>query len=143
MQLWTESLASKMDTETRARIIGVQTQMTQFEYFFGLILDQRLFSISDNLSKTLQKTKIFAIQGQRLAKMTKRTIQGMRTDSDFKAFYALILQRKNAVSDPKLPRKHAPPKNVHDGKSEQYHAPPLPTAEDQYSGLYISRQLIT
>ena len=56
IKLWDVSLASsKLDSEVKARIIGVQSQMCEFQFFDDLSLSQRLFGISDNLSKTLQK----------------------------------------------------------------------------------------
>ena len=41
-------------TETKARIIGVQTQMNKLNYFFGVKLAILLLRHSDNLSATLQ-----------------------------------------------------------------------------------------
>ena len=43
------SLATgKLDSEIKARIIGVQNQMCEFQFFYGLNLSQLLFAISDN-----------------------------------------------------------------------------------------------
>ena len=54
MKLWDVSLATgKLDSDVKARIIGVQNQISKFQFFYGLNLSQRLFAISDNLSKTL------------------------------------------------------------------------------------------
>ncbi|XP_048583324.1 zinc finger MYM-type protein 1-like [Nematostella vectensis] len=136
--LWTDCLSARLDSETRARIIGVQCQMKEFDYFFGLNLGNMLFSITDNLSKTLQKTKMSAVQGQRLAELTITTLSNMRSEQNFSDFYALVLQRRNSleceISEPKLPRKRAPPKKLDDG-SEPYHPP---AAEDRYRTMYFS-----
>ena len=83
VKLWDECLDTKLDTEMRTRIIGVKAQMLDFNYFFGVNLGERLFSMTDNLSRTLLQTRMSVVQGQRLAELTKQTIQKMRTDDDF------------------------------------------------------------
>ena len=74
MKLWDVSLATgKLDSEFKARIIGVQNQMCQFQFFYGLSLIQQLFAISDNLSKTLQKESMSALSSLHLAELTVKT----------------------------------------------------------------------
>ena len=47
MKLWDVSLATgKLDSEVKARIIGIQNQMCKFEFFYGL-------KLSDVVSLTL------------------------------------------------------------------------------------------
>ena len=54
MKFWDLSLSAfKLDTEIKARIIGVKVQMEKLKFFYGLSLGQRLFSITENLSKML------------------------------------------------------------------------------------------
>ena len=58
MKLWDVLLATgKLDSEVKARIIGVQNQMCEFQFFYGLNLSQRLFAISDHLSKPCKKNQ--------------------------------------------------------------------------------------
>ena len=57
-------LDQKLKADVRGRIIGCQAQMNTFDFFFGLHLGERLFSHTDNLSKTLQKTRMSAASGQ-------------------------------------------------------------------------------
>ena len=52
------SLKWYKETETEARIIGVQTQMNKFNYFFRVKLAILLLRHSDNLSETLQSPKL-------------------------------------------------------------------------------------
>ena len=73
MKLWHMLLATgKLDTEVKARIIGVQNQICEF-FFYGLNLSQRLFAISDNLLKTLQKGSMPELTGLHLAELTVKT----------------------------------------------------------------------
>ena len=66
-ELWKWCLKEYKDTETKARIIGVQTQMNKFNYFFGVKLAILLLRHSDNLSATLQSPKLYASQAQSIA----------------------------------------------------------------------------
>ena len=78
MKLWNVSLvAGKLDSEVKARIIGVQNQMCEFHFFYGLNLSQRLFSVSDSLSKILQKESMSVLSGLHLAELTVQTYQKM------------------------------------------------------------------
>ena len=62
LQKWTISLDEKLQYDIRGRVMGCQAQMNTFDFFFfGLNLGQRLFSHTDNLSRTLQQTKISAL----------------------------------------------------------------------------------
>ena len=68
-KLWKVCLGEKLEPEVRARIVGCQSQMESFSFFFGLLLSHRMYSLTDNLSKTLQKEKMSALNGQRLANL--------------------------------------------------------------------------
>ena len=48
-----ESLEPSPDSETRARIVGVEAQMAKFDFLFGASLGALMLTHSDNLSKTL------------------------------------------------------------------------------------------
>jgi len=75
LELWEILLNDSPDSETRARINGVASQMKTFDYFFGTCLLCLLFQHTDNLSKTLQHTKMSAIEGQVVAGVTVSTLQ--------------------------------------------------------------------
>ena len=64
-----------------------------FPFFFGLLLSHRLYSLTDNLSHTLQKEKMSALNGQRLANVTLQTLQGMRTSHDFDLFFEPVKKK--------------------------------------------------
>ena len=52
-QVWDESLDGNLEPEIKSRIIGVKSQMTTFDYFYGVTILQLVLRHSDNLSKTL------------------------------------------------------------------------------------------
>ena len=73
----TISLGEKLDPEMRGRMIGAQAQMLKFEYFFGINILQILLRHSDNLSKTLQSSKITS-ECQKLSNLTVKTLISLR-----------------------------------------------------------------
>ena len=86
LQEWAVCLDEKLQADVRGRIIGCQAQMETYDFFFGLNLGERLFSHTDNLSKTLQSTKMCAASGQRLANLTKEVLQKIQSDDCFMLF---------------------------------------------------------
>lgn len=75
IELWDTILNDNPDSETRARVNGVASQMKTFDYFFGANLLYNILRQSDNLSKTMQQSKMSASEGQNLARMTISTLQ--------------------------------------------------------------------
>ena len=68
--VWEESNKSQIDSEMKARIIGIQTKMLTSNFFFGISLEILILQHSDNLSKSLQHDTITAAEGQQLAKLS-------------------------------------------------------------------------
>ena len=59
--LWEKALISTRDTEIKARIRGVASQMQTFKFFFGLEL---ILRHTDKLSQTLQQPELSSVEGQ-------------------------------------------------------------------------------
>ena len=115
---WDECLEEGgMNSELKAGIICCKAQMGTFDYFFGLQLGYRLFSHTDNLSKTLQGKRICAAEGHRLAIQTVKVLKSIRSDEAFDAFYATVLVKKRSlldIGDPTLKRQRQQPNNLDD-----------------------------
>ena len=107
------SLATgKLDSEVKARIIGVQNQMCEFQFFYGLNLSQRLFAISDNLSKTLQKESMSALSGLHLAELTVKIYQKMQFNEEAKLFFKTVSKKAlhcHFINKAALPHKRKRP----------------------------------
>ena len=58
LQLWEDCLETRLQSDIRARIIWVQSQMETYEYLHGVMLGLLILKHSDNLSRSLQKTDI-------------------------------------------------------------------------------------
>ena len=83
LKLWNDCLETRIESDVRGRIIGCQTKMKKFDFFFGLNLSQRIFSHTDNLSETLQKAGMSATSGQHNANVTKDALKKIRNDDCF------------------------------------------------------------
>ena len=79
-------------------------------------LSYKLYSITDNLSKTEQKEIISAVEVQRTANLTLKTFENMRTDESADLFYESLIIKASKyefINDPVLNRKREHPRDVH------------------------------
>ena len=116
-ELWDLSKDDASDPSVKARIIGIETQFKTFRHYFGTHLGFLLLQHSDNLSKTLQSSKLCASEGQRVAAMTVATLQHIRDDHSFDLFWEKVeLERQSLdVEEPLLPRRRKTPRRIDDG----------------------------
>ena len=119
--------------------------MESFSFFFGLLLSHRLYCLADNLSETLQKERMSALSGQRLANLTAETLEGMRTSESFKLFFESVKKKatKLDIEEPTLPRKHRRPKYVQGHKetaqnTEAFYPQSLATTTELYSLMQLT-----
>jgi hypothetical protein len=103
LTLWEEVKESPLDSEIKARIIGVEAQMNDFNFLFGVSLGALVLNHRDNLSKALQKSSMSASEGQLLAKLALDVLK--LTSSPFSIKEFCLYQKR---SNPSLPRKRAP-----------------------------------
>ena len=73
MKLWEVCLQETLTREVRSRMIGCQFRTKLFKFFYGVHLPYKLNLITDNLSKSLQKESMSAIEGQRIAQLTLKS----------------------------------------------------------------------
>ena len=112
MKLWEVCLQGNLDRETRSRINGCESQMKLFKFFYGMHLSYKLYSITDNLSKTLQNENMSAVEGQRIAHLTLKTLENMRTDESADLFYTSVVikaSKHKFIAEPVLGRKRKHP----------------------------------
>ena len=64
----------------KARIIGVETKIQTFSFFYRLQFAIVAFSHSDNLSSSLQRAELYAVDAQKDAKLSATVLRGMRSD---------------------------------------------------------------
>ena len=133
--LWDLCLEENLDRETRSRIVGCQSQMTTFRFFYGLHLSYTVYSLTDNLSKTLQSENMSAIEGKSIALRTVETLDSMRNETASDLFFETTCKKASKfdfIDEPVLSRKRKSPNYRRlteyfrvDGRSksgEPYHA---------------------
>ena len=85
--LWETAGCSTSNTEMKARIQEVESQMQSFKFLFSLILSEVILRHTDKLSQTLQQPKLSSIEGHGVAMLTVKTLEGLRTYSNFDLFW--------------------------------------------------------
>ena len=104
---------SGLKRDVKSRIIGCNSQMETFDFYFGLKLGKLLYSPTNKLSQTLQSEKMSTVSSKRLAKLAVETISNLRNSESFDALYDLCLreiQNIKFVEEPVLKRKRKEPK---------------------------------
>ena len=79
--------------------------MKLFKFYFGLNLSERLYVITDNLSKTLPQEKMSALRGKESADLTVQTLENMRNEHNFSLLYKKIkvsASKIEAISPPAI-----------------------------------------
>ena len=66
MKLWGWAHDNVSDSDMKARIIGVQTKMQTFSFFYGLQLAIVVLPHSDSLSSSLQRAELCAVDAKRM-----------------------------------------------------------------------------
>ena len=61
--LWPECLDCTKDTETKARILGVEVQMKTFNYLFGILLGEVILRNTDKLNLVMRRDLTRLISG--------------------------------------------------------------------------------
>ena len=125
---WDNALEVARDSESKARIHGVSSQMKTFEYYFGISLGELVLRHSDNLSRTLQHKSLSAAEGQHVAAMVVKTIESMRSEEAYKLFWDKVLLSIESldVEQPQLPRRRKVPKRFDDSlAAPEFHDSPM------------------
>lgn len=109
--------------------------MHMFSFYFGVRLVELVLSHSDNLSKTLQATKMSASEGQRCANMTVKTLTGFR--NNFGMFWEKVTADAQTlnVGEPDKPRPRTCPRRLDIGNASTAFHPE--TAEDHFRVIYV------
>ena len=112
--LWEWSLENCSDTEMKARIRGVDINMTSFNYIYGAFLGKLILGHSDSLSRSLQNPELSAADGRTTAEATIKTLISLRNETRFDLFWENVLKQASRLGadEPKLPRKRKQPKDL-------------------------------
>ena len=90
-ELWDEILEGSVDPEVGGRVVGVQTQMQSFNFFFGIQLGVLVLRPTDfYLSSTLQYTHLSCYEAQQITKVCLLTPKRMREEASFHMFFEKV-----------------------------------------------------
>ena len=134
--LWDRALLSISDTEMKARIRGIDSQMNNFRFLFGLLLSEMILRHTDKLSQTLQSPDLSSIEGHEIAMLTVKTLKTLHSDANFSLFWEKVEKMKLDfdVEEPRLPRRRKIPRRFEEGTSAgSFHT----TTEDFYRQCYF------
>ena len=137
LTLCNKCLETNLEPDIRARIVECQAHMRSFNFFLGIILSQRIFSHTDNLSKTLQEVKMSAADGQFNANLTKKVLIKIRNENCFGNFYYTVVRKREmhpSISHLELPRRRRAPARFEIGNGTPYFPE---TPKDLYRKVYF------
>ena len=66
------------DTEIKACLRDFQSQMSKFDFYYGLVLGDLILRHTDNLTCILQTSEMSAAEGQNVAGLVLNTLQSLR-----------------------------------------------------------------
>lgn len=132
MGLWEKALLITKETEMKARILGCQSQMTKFSFFFGCHLGAKILKQTDNLSVALQDSEMSALEGQELVDCVLKVLSADR--DRFELFWELTQQmiKSKDVEEACLPRKRKAPQR-YDPNEGHHHS----TVKELYRQHYF------
>ncbi len=135
LSAWDEAHEAVKDTQSKARIQGVCSQMNTFNFLFGTMLGELVLRHTDNLSKSLQGKTRCAAEGQEICAMVVRTLQSLRSDECFDLFWLKVTKTSEPLDiEPQLPRRHKVPRRFETGSAEgEFHSDP----KDYYRQNYF------
>ena len=115
---------------------GVLTTMETFQFLFGVAISEKVFCITDKLSKALQKKDLSAIAAKKYASVTICALKELRNDLKFGEFWLETTAKaiELGVSEPTLPRKRKTPRRFDEASGSTYHDA---TPEDMYKRYYF------
>ena len=92
MKLWGWEHDNISNSDMKARIIGVQTKMQTFSFFYGLQLAIVVLSQSDNLSSSHQRAELCAVNAQKNAMFSVTVLWGKWSDRDASLHWTKVTQ---------------------------------------------------
>ena len=138
MALWEWSIKHLKDTAIKARVIGVNTVMSNFSFFYGCALGESMLRLTEHLSRSLQDPKTSPAEGQEIAADTVRALLKDKNEDSFDLIWnhTLMRQAKMDVNDPVLPRKRKTPQGLSRNRLS-------PTPFSSHLRTFIDRNITT
>ena len=123
------------NSEATSQARGIMVTMEKF-FLFGVVIGEKLFSITDILSKALQRKTMCAMEAKRFAAVTLASLKEQRSDSHFDKIWEELLVKADEFDceEPVLPRRRRAPKRIDEGSSTTHFDA---TPEDMYHRYFF------
>ena len=122
------------DSDVKARIIGVQTKMQTFSFFYGLQLAIVVLSHSDNLSSSLQRAELYAVDAQCQDFCYCSSRYTIRQEASLHWTKVTQADVKLELQAPSLPHRLKMPSRYFEGNTQPEHHS---NVEDFYCQIYF------
>ena len=130
------ALHATSNSEMKARIHGMESQMQSFKFLFRLVLFEIILSHTDKLSQTLQQPQLSSIEGHGVAMLTVKTLESLRTSGNFDLFWQKLEKTREQldVDKPEPARRRKVTKRFEQGSAPSEFAVSL---KDEYRWVYF------
>lgn len=129
-----EEYSGVIEAKSVAR--GILATMERFSFLFGVSVSEKVFTITDTLSKAVQKKTLCAVEAQTYATVTLARLKEERNDENFISLWDDLLVKCSQfrVAEPTLPRKRRAPTHLDEASRNTHHDA---TPRDMYRRLYF------
>ena len=98
-------------TEATSSTKGILSTMEKFSFFFGVVVSEVFFGITDKLSKAVQSKSIYAFEATQYASVTLRCLEEKQSEDRFNSLWEDLIGKKSklGVGEAVLPCKRRAP----------------------------------
>ena len=105
---WVQSIEETgLQLKLRKRLLGVQPLMQRFNYYFRVLISQKILEHSDKSSESIQCADLTAIDVKNVVNCTIKTLDKMRCDDDFQLLWITTKEEaeRPGITKLTLPRR--------------------------------------
>ena len=136
--LWEKAEQITHDSEFWTRIIGVEHQMSTFNFVFGVVLGEWILKYTDNLNKTLQSPSLTVADAHSIEDLICKTLELICNEECFGRKSYLYTEVLKPVSHVYQEREKLLYRTLEVGTSEHdFHVSPKEHFKVQYLKLLI------
>ena len=123
-------------TEATSVARDILATMERFSFLFGVSVSEKFFTITDTLSKAVQRKYLCAVEAQTYATLTLKCLKEERNDEHFNSLWEDLLVKcpEFGVEEPTLPRQQRAPICLDEASISTHHDD---TPRDMYHRLYF------
>ena len=123
--------------EVRSKALGIHSSLQTFDLLCGVMLGEKLYAITDMLSRSLQAKDVTASDAKLSSEAIYKNIVRLRSDEEFDSFWEKATTKASELqlSDPVLPRNRRPPRRLDCGSNPCSFSNQLSVLSDVVEGV--------